>query len=159
GVQGMLVVLALGLAAGAVRADTVMLADGQPLMGDLKPGKTPGELLLARPGEAPMTLKREDILAIDFGRPPADPKPIIVTLQTGARLLGPVSFASGPSLAVKRADGVLKMPLTSVATVRLKAEVALPAPAASDVVVLANGDKIQGRIEAADASKIVIRSS
>src|SRR5205823_10951014 len=54
--------LALGLVVGGARADSVMLADGQLLAGDLQPGETAGELRLMRFGETPLTVKREDIL-------------------------------------------------------------------------------------------------
>src|SRR5947208_3215591 len=83
-------VLAVALVAGGAEADTVMLADGQPLMGELRPGGTAGELRLVRYGESPVTLKREDVLAIDFGRVRGEAAPIAVTLHTGDRLAGPV---------------------------------------------------------------------
>src|SRR5579862_8592417 len=151
-------VLVFGIAVG-VQADTVMLADGQPLVGDLQPGATAGELRLARFGETPLTVKREDILAIDFGRVRADPAPITVTLHSGDRLAGAIRFGPGASVTVQRGAGPLPVPLAAVATVRLKRDATLPAPGASDVVLLANGDKIQGKVEAADGGKLVIRSS
>src|SRR6185437_6455683 len=85
-----LFVAVLGFSAVAGRADTVMLADGQPLVGELQAGETAGELRLVRFGETPLVVKREDILAIDFGRVRAEPAPITVTLHSGDRVAGTV---------------------------------------------------------------------
>src|SRR4051812_23496700 len=133
-----LFVAVLGLAAGGVRADTVMLADGQPLVGELQAGETAGGLRLVRFGETPLGVKREDILAIDFGRVRAEPAPITVTLHSGDRVSGAVHFGAGPSVTVQRAAGPLQVPLSAVATVRLKRDATLPAAGSNDVVLLGN---------------------
>jgi hypothetical protein len=147
------------LVAGPAAADTVVLADGQPLIGELHAGSGPAELRLKQFGEPEITLKRADILAIDFGNPPADPLPIAVTLHTGDRLAGTVSLGPGARLTLKRQVGTLIVPLTAVASVRFKPQTPLPPPGASDVVVLANGDRLDGKLESVEASKLTFRSS
>src|SRR2546426_11861260 len=56
--------LGFGLAAGGVRADTVMLADGQPLVGELQPGATAGALGLVGVGRALVAGKGEGAAAL-----------------------------------------------------------------------------------------------
>jgi hypothetical protein len=137
----------------------VLLADGQTLIGELLPGRAPGELRLKPPKEAEQRFKRDDVLAIDFGRPPEESPPITVTLHTGDRLAGAVSFGAGAGLTVRRAAGLMTVPLTAVATVRLKPGTPLPAAGLSDVVVLANGDRLEGKVEGTTPAQITIRSS
>jgi NPCBM/NEW2 domain len=149
----------VALAVSPAHADTVLLADGQTLIGELLPGRAPGELRLKPPKESEQRFKRDDVLAIDFGRPPEEGTPITVTLHTGDRLAGAVSFGTGASLTVRRAAGALTVPLTAVATVRLKPGTPLPGAGASDVVVLANRDRLEGKVEATTPTQIIIRSS
>jgi len=153
------IALSSALFAGPARADTVLLADGQTLIGELLPGRTAGELRVKPPKDGEQTIKRSDVLAIDFGRPPADATPITVILHSGDRLAGAVNFSAGAGLTVRRAAGTMTVPLTAVATVRLKPGTPLPAAGTSDVIVLANGDRLEGKIEATSPTQITIRSS
>lgn len=151
--------LTLVLGVSRAGADTVLLADGQTLIGELLPGRAPGEMRIKPPKDSEQRFKRDDVLAIDFGRPTEEGAPISVTLHSGDRLAGAVSFGAGASLAVRRASGGLTVPLTAVATVRLKPGTPLPAASNRDVVVLVNGDRLEGKVEGTSATQITIRSS
>jgi hypothetical protein len=154
------------LAGSIARADTVLLADGESLTGTVRAGGQPGTVLLEpeRGGlESVRSLALNDLVGIDFGRPPAL-ETITVVLKSGERLAGAVSFPqpdrvavarSSASLSVARSGGSLSVPLALCASLRFSASP--PAAGAGDVILLANGDRITGKFFGVRDGKATIR--
>jgi hypothetical protein len=154
------------------RADTVLLADGRSLFGEVHPGEAAGSLVLERLGEPAFPLKLDEMVVIDFGRGPA-PETITAVLTTGERLAGKVSFPASNRVAVARpgaaGDGTedaarpggrppgVELPLALCSSLRFTAPAPPPGPA--DVVLLANGDRITGKLLGVENGKAIVQGS
>jgi NPCBM/NEW2 domain len=154
------------LAAPSARADTVLLADGRSLFGEVHAGEAPGSLVLERLGEPAFPLKLDEMVGIDFGRGPA-PETITVVLTTGERLAGKLAFPAPNRVAVTRpapagGGGVetarpIELPLSLCSSLRFTAPA--PAPGPADVLLLANGDRITGKLVGVENGKAIVQAS
>jgi len=159
-------------AARPARADTALLADGRSLFGEVHPGDAPGSLVLERLAEPAFPLKLEEMVGIDFGRGPA-PETITVVLTTGERLAGKLSFPAPNRVAVARPGSAgaaaeeaappggrpprVELPLALCSSLRFTKPAPPPGPA--DVVLLANGDRITGKLLGVENGKALVQGS
>jgi NPCBM/NEW2 domain len=159
-------------AAVPARADTALLADGRSLFGEVHPGEAPGSLVLERLAEPAFPLKLDEMVGIDFGRGPA-PETITVVLTTGERLAGKVSFPAPHRVAVARPDSAgaategaarpggrplsVELPLALCSSLRFTKPAPPPGPA--DVLLLANGDRITGKLLGVENGKALVQGS
>jgi hypothetical protein len=143
------------------RAELVYTADGQTLYGHVRSGTAPGTLLIDG-DEAPVTVRREEIAAIDFGAPAApagQARSATVRLRNGDRLVGALRQLWPPVIA--GAGGTRVVPPSWVAALQLhgKGSVGDQAAGGTDAIELANGDRVEGRIEGTRGGMLRVRTS
>lgn len=152
--------LLFALSCGAVRADLIYTADGRTLYGRVQKGTSAETLVVDTDDGAPVTLQREEISGIEF-RPPSlfggHQKPPAVVLRNGDRLIGALRQLWPP--AVAREGATVVIPPAWLSEVRARATFAPGAAGDRDRVELANGDRVEGRIEGLQAGRLNVRTS
>lgn len=141
-----------------VGAETVLLADGRTLTNvSLKAGPAADQVSIDRGAEGKLTLGKDEILVVDFGKTTGKAPAPALRLLNGDQFIGKVSFPAGRQVKVGTGWGSVTLPFAWCGALRLADKLPLPAQGSRDAVVLSNGDKAEGEILEVKNEKVFLR--